>query len=367
MKVLFDHQIFTSQIYGGISRYFFELMSNFNNDKEIEYLLSLKYSNNYYLKNLNGLSNKTFLEHSSFRGKYRFLNLINKKVSKDYLLRENYDIFHPTYYDTYFIKFNRKKPFVLTILDMIHETFPDNFAKNDKTTERKKILAQMATKIIAISKNTKKDIVNILGIDERKIEVIYLANSLKLNNGVEKLNVEIPEKYILFVGSRRGYKNFELFIKAVSPLLKDISNLNIVCAGGGDFSKIEIEKFRSLKIRDKLFYYSGSDSILACLYQKAIAFVFPSLYEGFGIPVLESFACKCPVIVSNTSSFPEVAGDAAIYFNPTDKLSILNSIQKVVYNEELRKKLICKGFQRVKKFTWRETAQKTKRIYESIF
>ena len=366
MKVLYDHQIFTSQIYGGISRYFVELMKNFENDDTIEYDLSLRYSNNYYLKQINNISYKTFFKNYNFRGKGRFTNYINKKISKKVICREHYDIFHPTYYDPYFLDFLNRKPFILTILDMIHEIFPEIFPLKDKTSERKKLLAQKATKIIAISENTKRDIIKILGIDEGKIEVIYLGNSLKINKDVKTINIKIPEKYILFVGSRRGYKNFKLFIDAVSPLINEDNELNIVCVGGGDFSMIEIEKFRSLKIRGKLFYYSGSDSILACLYQKAIAFVFPSLYEGFGIPVLESFTCGCPVIVSNTSSLPEVAGEAAIYFDPTDKLSILNSIQKVIYNDKLRKQLINKGIERVKEFTWEKTADKTKKIYEGV-
>ena len=366
MKVLYDHQIFINQIFGGISRYFFELMKYFKNDNEIKYELSLKYSNNYHLKNLNGLSNKTFLEHLSFRGKYRLLNILNKRVGKKLISKKDYDIFHPTYYDPYFLEFINNKPFVLTIYDMIHELYPEMFSSNDRTREWKKLLAQKATKIIAISENTKKDIIKYFGINENRIEVIYLANSININKNNDNINIALPEKYILYVGSRRGYKNFELFIEAISLLINDNNKLNIVCAGGGKFNDKEIEKLKNLKIKDKVFYYSGSDSVLAYLYRNAIAFVFPSLYEGFGIPVLESFACKCPVIVSNTSSFPEVAGDAAIYFNPTDKISILNSIQKVIYDDELRDQLVYKGSQRVKEFTWKKTANKTKKIYEGI-
>ena len=366
MKILFDHQIFTSQIYGGISRYFFELMKNFRNNYEVECELSLRYSNNYYLKELGNLPYKTFFKRHSFKGKYRLLNIINKKISEKYISKGDYDLFHPTYYDPYFLDFLNGKPFVLTILDMIHEIFPEIFPLKDKTSERKKLLAQKAAKIIAISENTKRDIIKFLGIGENKIEVIYLGNSLKIKKDIKTINIKIPEKYILFVGSRRGYKNFELFIEVISPLINDDNKLNIVCAGGGKFNNKEIEKLKNLKIKDKVFYYSGSDSILAYLYQKAVAFIFPSLYEGFGIPVLESFASGCPVICSKTSSLPEVAGDAVVYFDPTDKLSMLNSIKKVIYDDELRKQLMDKGIERVKEFTWKKTAEKTKKIYEEI-
>jgi len=341
-------------------------MKNFRNNDEVECELSLRYSNNYYLKELDNLPYKTFFKRHSFKGKYRLLNIINKKISEKYISKGDYDLFHPTYYDPYFLDFLNGKPFVLTILDMIHEIFPEIFPLKDKTSERKKLLAQKAAKIIAISENTKRDIIKFLGIGENKIEVIYLGNSLKIKKDIKTINIKIPEKYILFVGSRRGYKNFELFIEVISPLINDDNKLNIVCAGGGKFNNKEIEKLKNLKIKDKVFYYSGSDSILAYLYQKAVAFIFPSLYEGFGIPVLESFASGCPVICSKTSSLPEVAGDAVIYFDPTDKLSMLNSIKKVIYDDELRKQLMDKGIERVKEFTWKKTAEKTKKIYEEI-
>ena len=366
MKVLYDHQIFTSQIYGGISRYFFELIKYFKNDDEIKYELSLKYSNNYYLKKLNNLSYKAFLENYSFRGKYRLLNIINKKVSKKAIYEGNYDIFHPTYYDSYFLDYIGRKPFVLTIYDMTHEIYSDIFPLKDKTSKRRKLLAQKAAKIIAISKNTKKDIIRFFSIDENKIEVIYLANSINPSKSTVDINIDLPKKYILFVGSRDGYKNYDLFIEAIAPLLVENNELKVVCVGGGNFKEIEKEKFKKLNIINKIFQYSVSDNVLAYVYQKAIAFVFPSLYEGFGIPILESFASGCPVICSKTSSLPEVAGDAVVYFDPTDKLSMLDSIEKVIYNDELKKQLIDKGIEREKEFAWKKTADKTKKIYEEI-
>jgi len=366
MKVLYDHQIFSTQIYGGISRYFFELMKNFENDNRIEYDLSLRYSNNHYLNKYNDLKYKPFFKKFTFRGKYRLINILNKNISKKLLIKGDYDIFHPTYYDPYFLNILNNKPFVLTIYDMIHEIYPEIFSFRDRTAERKKLLVQKATRIIAISENTKRDIIRFFGIDENKIEVIYLANSINPSESTDDINIDLPKKYILFVGSRGGYKNFNLFIEAISTLLVEDAELNVVCVGGGNFKEMEKEKFKKLNIVNKIFQYSVSDNILAYIYQKAIAFVFPSLYEGFGIPVLESFASRCPVICSKASSLPEVAGDAAVYFEPTDKLSILNSIQKVIYNDNLSHQLIGKGIQRIKKFTWKKTAEKTKSLYEDI-
>jgi len=366
MKILYDYQIFTNQIYGGISRYFFELMKNFENDNRIKYDLSLRYSNNYYLNKYNDLKYKPFFKNLAFRGKYKLLNILNKKVSKKYISKGDYDIFHPTYFDPYFLNFLNNKPFVLTICDMINEVYPKLFLSNNKTAERKKLLAQKATKIIAISENTKKDIIKFLNIKEDKIEVIYLANSLNLDRYYPSKNITFSKKYILFIGDRQVYKNFNLFVEAVSILFLEDTELNLICMGGGKFKKIEIKKFNNLNIMDKVFQYSVSDNDLAYLYNKALAFIYPSLYEGFGIPILESFACRCPVIASKIGSFLEIAGDAAVYFDPLKKSSMLNSIKKVIYNNDIRNQLIKKGIQRTKKFTWAKTVEKTKSLYEGI-
>ncbi len=252
---------------------------------------------------------------------------------------------------------------------MIHEIYPEipeMFSSKDKTTERKKLLAQKATKIIAMSKSTKRDIMRFFGIDENKIEVIYLGNSLNISKSDDAINIELPEKYILFVGNREDYKNFDSFIKAIAPLLLEDAGLNVVCVGGGKFNDKEIEKFKNLNIKDKVFQYSVSDNILAYLYQRAIVFVFPSLYEGFGIPILESFVCGCPVLVGKVSSLPEIAGDAGVYFDSANIVSIYDTVKRIIYDKELRKNLKLKGFQRVKNFSWKKAAEKTKSLYESI-
>jgi glycosyltransferase involved in cell wall biosynthesis len=241
------------------------------------------------------------------------------------------------------------------------------FPLKDGTSKRKKLLAKKATKIIAVSENTKKDIIRFFSIDTNKIEVIYHGAPFDMNsNSNDKINIDLPEKYIVFVGSRGGYKNYDLFVEAVTSLLAKDNELKVVCVGDGNFKKIEKEKFKRLNITNKVYQYSVNDDILTYLYKKAMVFVFPSLYEGFGIPILEAFSCGCPVLASHTSSLPEVAGDAAIYFDPTNKLSILSSIQKVIYDDNLRNQLIYKGYQRVKKFTCEKTAEKTKSLYESI-
>lgn len=365
MKILYDHQIFTSQKYGGISRYFYELVREFSDAQEINYEIPLLVSNNHYISDKKFVNHVDLLPNKQFRGKHRLFNFLNKPYSIMKLKQQKFDLFHPTYYDSYFLKYLGNKPFVLTVYDMIHEKFSDMFSPTDKTTEQKRLLVEKATKIIAISQSTKKDLIELFGTDESKIEVIYLGNSMFPKANIS-IGYEVPKKYLLFVGGRGGYKNFERFIKSVSEILNQDKELFVVCTGGGKFSSNEMEQFNELGISKQVLQFNLDDDSLAYFYKHALAFIFPSLYEGFGIPVLESFACGCPLICSDVSSLPEVAGDAACYFNPNSEESIRDAVLIVLDNMNLRKDLIAKGQERLKQFSWKQTAEQTKKIYESV-
>ncbi len=364
MKILYDHQIFTQQVYGGISRYFFELMRQFSKVSEVSFQLSLKYSNNRYLENAGFSNHKNFCRNFGFFGRQSIMHFLNEKQSRRFLTKQDFDIFHPTYYRTYFLDYISKKPFVLTIYDMIHELIISKFAPNDRTLNDKKTLAERAVKIISISENTKKDIVKILGIDDEKIKVVHLANSLD-PNAICEFNLPI-DKYLLFVGDRAGYKNFQSFIKAVEPLLEEDKSLNVISAGGRPFSRRELGFIDELNLQNRLFYFSVTDEQLVFLYKKAIALVFPSKYEGFGIPVLEAFACKCPAILSRASSLPEVGGDAAEYFDPDNQDDIRETIRKVIIDKNKQEELKQKGMIRLEQFSWEKTVKQTLDIYRSI-
>ena len=143
-------------------------------------------------------------------------------------------------------------------------------------------------------------------------------------------------------------------------------DLHVICAGGGDFTKEERHLFKTLKLSDRIKQWSVNDDMLALLYKKAAFFIFPSLYEGFGLPVLEAFANECPVLVSRVGSLPEVAGDAALYFDPKDGSSLESSVNQIINNDNLRKEIVAKGIARLKRFTWEKTAEATKGVYLSI-
>ena len=233
------------------------------------------------------------------------------------------------------------------------------------TAIHKKNVIECATKIIAISDNTKTDIIRFYDIDPQKIEVIPLATSLRINTPDNTLN--LPQKYILFVGNRRVYKNFTFFINSISSFLREEKDLFLVCAGGGVLSKNEIRLLEDLRIRRKVLYYPViSDGTLSYLYRKAILFAFPSLYEGFGIPVLEAFSCGCPVAASNCSSLPEVGGDAVNYFDPKNSASIQKVVEDIVHNPSVQDSLRARGYERLKLFSWEKTALNTKKVYDNL-
>ena len=374
---------FFSKKYGGISRYFFELLSNFHGDNDIEFFLPLKFSDNHYLKNATFIKPRNLIRPVMMKGKNKFKKVTLrpiKKISKrilNFQLRQNetklheilekqdLDIFHPTYYTAGVLKFVRDKPLVITVYDMIHELFPEQYA-DDPYLASKRELLRRADKIIAISNNTKRDLKKIYKIQDDKIEVIHLGPSFQRYNLEAERDSSVPDEYILFVGNRKGYKNFNTFINSVAPLLKKHKNLKILCAGSQPFNNDEKELFQKQNLSKRIHHFSASDDFLIKLYKMAMAFVFPSLYEGFGIPILEAFSAGCPVACSNVSSFPEVAGDAAVFFDPHDEESMHNSIDALISDKDLREEMTAKGYERLKMYSWEKTADRTKKLYMSL-
>jgi len=364
MRILYDHQIYVEQEYGGISRYFYELGKELKTDLHVDVENTTCLSNNVYTTDPI-YSSKKFFPNNKFKGKVRLLKIINELNSK-VKLKGSYDIFHPTYYDTYFLKEIKNRPFVITFYDLIHEKFAhkfDDLTDDKQLFEKRKKLLDKASKIIAISNSTKNDIIEVYKVPETKIEVVYLASSI--NPG--KRDNEIPyDNYILYVGNRRYYKNFKLFIEAIAPLLIKEKGIKVICAGGPKFDLSEMNFFIELKIANQLLQLSINDHLLSTLYKKALFFVFPSVYEGFGIPVLEAFSCSCATLLSATSSLPEVGGDAALYFDPYDKDDILDKVTLLLYDSDLRDKLKKNGVKRLKLFSWLQTAKDHYGIYKSV-
>jgi glycosyltransferase involved in cell wall biosynthesis len=355
MKILYDYQMFSIQKFGGVTRYFCELIKNL--PEEHQFHLSLIFSDNHHLKeNRNFFKKLDILPGKDFKGKEflrKKLVAINKYYSSYCIANGNFDLFHPTYYGNYFLEV-LKKPYILTVHDLILFKYEKSFYKSHPGKLQMENAIKNASRIIAISENTKNDLTEILDINPEKIDVIYHG----YNKPIRAKNSGNFGKYILFVGRRNLYKNFTTFAVAVSKLLNREKDIKLVCVGS-PFSKGEMEIFSKLRISNQLIAVNVDDNSLSTLYSNAIVFVFPSLYEGFGMPILEAFAGNCPVCLSNTSCFPEIAGNAGVYFDPHDQDSILNAIEKVIYQNDFAKEIIKAGQHRLNNFSWKKTAKET--------
>jgi glycosyltransferase involved in cell wall biosynthesis len=190
--------------------------------------------------------------------------------------------------------------------------------------------------------------------------VIYLANSLSCGEEA----VAVPESYLLYVGDRARYKNFRTFFLAYAMLARSRPDLHLVCVSPKRFRRAELDLIEGFGLERRCIHLRANDRQLAFLYRNAALFVYPSLYEGFGLPILEAFAADCPVALSDASCFPEIAGEAAVYFDPSSVTSIAGALESGLSCRASRQRLIRGGRERLKRFSWAATAEKTAAVYE---
>ena len=380
MNVLFDGQIFRTQRVGGVSRVFARLFDGLDLEDRVDWSVIMDFPDNLYIQELEGRRGpltrySRFLGGSKFRGKGRLYTaycalsrqLPERSESIETIHKGEIDLFHPTYYDDYFLDKLRGVPFVLTVFDMIHELYPQ-LLPDAITVDRKRRLIQRAARIIAISQSTKNDLVRLMGVEEDRIDVVHLANLMF--SGLNKVRSLVrPEKYILFVGERGGYKNFRRFFHGVARLMRDDRELYLVCIGGqnhdSQFPKEESCFIDSTGVAHQVLLRSATDDELALWYQGAQCLVFPSLYEGFGLPILEAFDNNCPVAVSNTSSMREVGGACVMYFDPESVDSICKTIQELLNSSELQRHLCTAAKERATQFSIRRMVEKTVDVYDT--
>jgi glycosyltransferase involved in cell wall biosynthesis len=357
MKVFFDHSIFTLQKFGGISNYIVNLVEHFSN-KINPSIISMFYKNEY-LKKCSFAD--TFFFYNRVGPLINVINKLNKIYFNYKLSLENPEIIHQTYFNEKNI-YSKKSKIVVTEYDLIKEKFYRESYK-DQIDYKKKLFDQV-DQIICISNNTKKDLQEQYSIDPSKISVTHLSVNKNKEYRTRLLNLR---PFILFVGQRLRYKNFINLIKAYSISSKINQNFDIVCFGGGKFSKEEKKLFNDLSIdKNNIHYFEGDRLDLNYFYKTARLFIFPSLYEGFGLPLLEAMNMQCPVICSNTSCFFEVVNDAALFFDPKNVESIASSIEDNIYNDQLLKNLVIKGGNNLDKFSWKKCADETEKIYSKI-
>lgn len=364
VKIFFDHQKFTTQKYGGISRYFANVINKIKTEEDYSYLLGVLYSKNHYIKNepqiLNNSIGNTFLQSTYGTKAYK----VNQLYCKYLLQKNDFDVFHPTYYDPYFIG-KLKKPLVTTIHDMTHERLPEYFWAQDSLTRNKRLNIEYCDQIIAISETTKNDLIKYSDVDPGKIKVIYHGIDLD-EPFISKPVPNLPETYFLFVGDRSGYKNFYLFINAFKQISDKYPEVKAVLTGGGAMCVAELEYINHMRLQDKISHINVTDEELNHLYKHALAFVYPSLHEGFGLPILEAYKAKCPIILSDTECFREIGADAALYFHPYEMESLIDTMSTVINGQGTRNELVEKGSKRLLDFPLDVSIDQTLKLYDSL-
>lgn len=364
MRILYDGEIFSGQAYGGINTYFLNLLSRFPNSFDANVLISdsslaafprfprVKYD---YIQS-SKLWPKTigkWHDHCSYKRRLRNLSA---------------DIIHPTYYSllTGISVEKIRGPIVVTVWDMIHELYAQHYDPDGTKSAAKKKAIMAASAIICISENTKKDLMTIYKVPESKIWVTLLAPGIVMPALNENSAGAEGSSYFLYVGGRKYHKNFTGLLNAFSRVVSSIPDVSL-CVVGRPFQEHELKQIYALGLTGRVINKGGvCDEDLATLYSRSLALVYPSLYEGFGIPPLEAMACGSVAIVANRSSIPEVVGQAAILFDPDLDGDLEDKLFEVVRKPALRSFYISAGKEWVKQFSWNKTADQTFQIYKTV-
>jgi glycosyltransferase involved in cell wall biosynthesis len=361
MRILYDGKVYNMQVTGGVSRYFSNLICRLPKSF-IPTLTTCKSRRINYPVH----PNLKVFKYTGLRPRsisYR----LEKYYFRTVAAFNHFDIAHPTYYSLLTGQKVGKYccPVVLTVYDMIHELFSKEMDPTGYEAEvkRKAILAAQA--IICISENTKKDLLERYSLPENKVMVTYLASEIdaSMSYGSEP----IPSRpYYLYVGKRASYKNFSGLLSAFAKAVSVRPEIAL-CVIGSAFSETEEKLIADLNLATHIEHYGyADDRHLAKLYRCSVAFVYPSLYEGFGIPLLEAMSCGTVVVASNCSSIPEVVGDAGLLFDPKSTNDMADILLFLLNNPIERDRLIAKGYQRATAFSWDKTVAQTIDVYRAV-
>ncbi|MCJ7691572.1 MAG: glycosyltransferase family 4 protein [Clostridiaceae bacterium] len=302
---------------------------------------------------------------------------INSSIEYKEKMLGNVDIIHSTAYMIPEL-FNSK--LIVTIHDLSFLIFPEYHTQENYQLVLKNLiyLNSRPYMVICDSEQTKKDVIKYFHVPEEKLKVIYLGVDDKFTKEVDKnkkakvlKKYNLAKDYLLCVSSIEPRKNFLRIINVFSQLIKkkEYRNLRLVCVGGKGWKNTEIYEKVKKKNLESVVRFLGylEEDELPHIYNGAKLFLYPSLYEGFGLPVLEAMARKVPVVTSNVSSLPEVAGDAAIMINPYSEKELFDSMLALLENDEKRGELISRGIKNAKRFNWGKTAKNTLQVYKEVY
>jgi glycosyltransferase involved in cell wall biosynthesis len=381
MRLAYDHQIFCLQKVGGISRYFCKLIEQLNKLDQTTRVFAPIYRNQY-LQQLprQSVQGRQVVDYPRYCADLAVA--VNGYVSRPQLKAWQPELVH----ETYFSKVRSgptSRPSVVTVFDMISELglegAPPSFAQMKATN--KYAAVSRADYVVCISEQTRQDLIRLFNIQSEKVLTIHLgcdqeravAAAQESDESTARLSAMLSARlsssrpYFLYVGLRQGYKNFSGLLRSIAASSRLKSSFDVIAFGGGTFTSDEQALIDELKFApEQIEQISGDDLTLTQLYQQASAFVYPSLYEGFGLPPLEAMLHHCPVVSSQVSAMPEVLGDAAEFFDPNQIDSIAQALERVAFSNDRRQELITKGVKRLKAFTWQACAERHLLLYQSL-
>lgn len=359
VRVAFDEQIFAVQAYGGISRMFAELARQFTDEPELGVeLLPL----NAPIINRYVLDNPRLRAHLAVRDaghEYRSLLRYFMRVQP----RRGQDIVHNTFYLPHGLVQYPKAKRIVTVHDMIPERMPTTRRRLDFLT-LKKHYVERADHIICVSEATKLDLLDIYDNVRAPISVVHHGVDPAFQPGRVKPE-GLPREYVIFVGNRSSYKDASVLLEAFGRIASDFPDLTMLLVGGGPLTRHEVEQCRSLGIESRVEQRSLRDEDMPGAYGHARLCVFPSRYEGFGLPALEAMACGTPTVLAEATSLPEVGGDAALYFEVGNASHLAEQMRRVLESPAEHERLRQEGLARAAGFTWHRAAVETAAVYAS--
>lgn len=344
--VLFTNHIFQNQVYGGISLYFSKLFSKMG--VETECIFTGLHINEFINKSIG-------FKVPNLKYTSRIRSSINDCLLKAYIRKVKPELIHYTYFTENIIK---NIPKIFTVYDMTVEQYPELFFDSAKQTHVKRISCEKADHIISISHSTKHDLVNMFGIDSDKISVIHL--------GAEYITpIDCPliteKPFILYVGSRYEYKNFKPLLQAYSRS-KSKDDFDLVCFGPSKLNTDELKLIHDLNISGSVHQVTGATDLLAQYYKESKLLVYPSMYEGFGLPIIEAMLYKTPVLCSKNSSLEEIGKHHVTYIDfPNFSTQIDDALED---SFDVRSAKLIDAFSYAKDYTWQKCANDTKAIYQ---
>jgi glycosyltransferase involved in cell wall biosynthesis len=364
LRILYDHQVFSLQNAGGVSRYYFELMRCLAcvPDVHQELFLGLHQSEMPFPA-LAGENVRVVGRNSSLGpGGRRYM--VNEALGNAYAItRGKFDIYHPTHHRC--MPLVRAERMVVTHCDCTHEKFPAEFRYLDRVLRAKRALFARADAIICISEASRQDLLRFYNVDPTKTRVIHLGFT-RLDRSPQaavEIRRHVRRDYLLYVGSRAIYKNFRGLLKAFHDTRLHES-LDILVLGGLPFSGQESALVAELGLTHAVAVIPKfTDALLAEAYAGARLLAYPSLSEGFGLSPLEAMSLGCPVLACHASSIPEVCGDAPFYFDPEEPESMQQALLQAVEDDEARKRAIARGHEVVARYSWEKCARETLAVY----